>query len=371
MRNKTQKKSTEKEICGRNNVINYSILTKLKLFKNYLASSGGIELHFASATSNIYIGRATVPIPQQMLKFIDKHQFEFSPKSRKFRTKTQIRNAQNRAVGEVIIDFDLYLCRSMNDCDAKEMNVDCIPNEMENDLNRMNTENKMSPTIVKKSSNKPKVKMHQNHDVKLQNEKSPTIVTNVVKSKKISSKNEVSTPFLDFLTGRQLSDNERNQAIQAMETTSPTESLIDLLSSDLDCLNMKEKRKSIPETRILNEIDSMRVHIYELVLTRAGVREILNENGLNQCAFSSGTFIVDITLDSIHSNGINSDPGTTFVSEVSRVFTTSSDCLPPRKYFNKQKIYSPEAPKINFIAGNLFFFFFPQLLISTNIPSKN
>lgn len=295
---------------GDDRVIHYSILTKLKLFKNYLASSGSIELHFTSATSNIQIGRATIPIPMHLIKFIDKHQTDKMPKMRTFRTNCQIFNGQNKTIGNVTLDYDLILCDGPD--------IDKAFCEIENDVNRMNI---VSPKVKILPDKKAKMKKSM--------EKKSIETPQAPSSVKVSSKNP--SPLLDYLTGRSLADHEKYQAIESMVTTSPSESLIDLLSSDLDCLYMEKEQPKI-NLNNSNQIDSIRTHIYELSLTRAGVREILNENGINHTSYSSGTFIVDINLSSAMESTVY-DMGTTFISEVSHVFTSTSDCLPPRKYF--------------------------------------
>lgn len=287
-------------------------MTKLKLFKSYLARSGGVELHFTSGTSNIPIGIAIAPIPMQLIESIDNNrQTKSTIKMRKrFSSKCHINNSQNKLIGNITIDYDLLLCsRPINE---SEFNCEIFSNaneyEHENDLNHINVVKRNA--VISPKDNKRKTKKS---------------IVEIPKSVKMSSKDPHPNPVMDYLTGRTLTDHEKDRAIKAMETISPSESLIDLLTIDLDCLSLQRPHKK-PSFAFssFDHIDSIRTHIYELTLTRAGVREILNENG----SYTSGSFVVDVNLDS----NVSTDIGTTFVSEVSHIFTSIPDSLPPRKY---------------------------------------
>lgn len=296
MREPTLKKGGEHT----SNIIHYKILTKLKLFKNYLARSGGVELRFTSGTSNIPIGRATTPIPMQLIESIDKHQTESTIKMQKFRSNCPITNSQNKIIGKITIDYDLLL--SSRPIDESEFNCEFFPNATENDLNHINV-------ITNRKMDLPRDK------------KEKKLFVEIPKSVKMSTKYPYPNPLMDYLTGRTLTDHERDRAIKSMDTISPSESLIDMLTIDLDVLSLQRPHKK--RSSKFGQVDSIRTHIYELTLTRAGIREILNENG----SYSSGSFIVDVNLDA----KVSMDVGTTFISDVSHIFTSMSDCLPPRK----------------------------------------
>lgn len=295
LRNKRIREPTLKK-----GVIHYEILTKLKLFKNYLARSGGVELRFTSGTSNIPIGSAIAPIPMQLIESIE----QSTMKMQKFRTKCNINNSQNqKIIGKLTIDY--VLCSLP--IDENEFICEFISkaNENENDLNHIN--------VVK-----------ENVTISPKNKKGKTkkSIVEIPKSVKISSKDSHPNPLMDYLTGKTLPDHEK---IRAMETISPSESLIDLFTIDLDCLSLQRTHKNrSSELSSFDQVDSIRTHIYELTLTRAGVREILNENG----SYSSGSFIVDVNLGS----NVSMDIGTSYISEVTHCFTSMSDSLPPRKY---------------------------------------
>lgn len=291
-------------------------MTKLKLFKSYLARSGGVEFRFASGISNIPIGTAIASIPMQLIEFIDKHQTKSMIKMPKFRSKCHINNSQNKIIGKLTIDYDLLLCSRPIDDDKFNCEISSIANANENDLNHIN--------IVKRNAAiSPK-------DKKGKTKKS---IVKIPKSVKMSSKDPHPNPLMDYLTGRTLTDHQKDQAIKAMETISPSESLINLLTIDLDCLSLQRPHKNrSSELSSFDQIDSIRTHIYELTLTRAGVREILNENG----SYSSGSFVVDVNL----SSNVSTDIETTFISEVSYIFTSTSDSLPPREYqFYRARAY--------------------------------
>lgn len=285
----------------------------MKLFKSYLARSGGVELRFTSGTSNIPIGSAIAPIPMQLIKSIDKHQNKLTTKMQKFNSKCHIKNSQNKIIGKITIEYDLLLCG--RPFDGSEFNCEIFSND---NLNHINVVKKNAVILPKEK--------------KVKTKKS---IVETPKSVKMSSKGLHPKPLMDYLTGRALTDHERDQAIKAMETISPSESLIDLLTIDLDCLSLQRPHK-IRSSKLssFDQVDSIRTHIYELTLTRAGVREILNENG----TYSSGSFVVDVNLDS----NLSMDIGTTFISEVSHIFTSMSDSLPPRKYnFSILSIFRP------------------------------
>lgn len=281
----------------------------MKLFKSYLARSGGVKLRFTSGTSNIPIGSAIAPIPMQLIESIDNYQTKSMIEMRKrFSSKCCINNSQNKLIGNITIDYDLLLCS--RPIDESEFNSETFSNanENENNLNHINVVKRNAAILPK--------------DKKRKTKKS---IVEIPKSVKMSSKDPHPNPLMDYLTGRALTDHERDRAIKAMETISPSESLIDLLTIDLDCLSFQRPNKK-PSSALssFDHIDSIRTHIYELTVTRAGVREILNENG----SYSSGSFVVDVNLDS----NVSTDIGTTFVSEVSHIFTSQPDSLPIRKY---------------------------------------
>lgn len=299
-----------------NNVVHYNILTKLKLFRNYLISSDGIELRFTTGISNITIGSAIVPIPEHLIKFIDKNQLsERIVKSRKTHIKCKIINSHKKIIGHVNVSFDLIISNSA--ISEKELNHSAIATVSTNQ-HEIDIENKPIAASKLKKSKKEKNYL----------KKTATMIESL-KSIKISSKNQMASPFIEYLSGKMLDDYDKDRIMKSMEQISPSESLIDLLTVDLDCLYGNQLDKL--HLKQSNQIDSVRLNIYELNLTKAGVREILNEDGCNHNIFTSGTFIVDVVLESatIKTDSIVCNAGTTFVSEVSNIFT--SDVLPPRK----------------------------------------
>lgn len=96
----TNKKSKPNE-----NVLKYSILTRLKLFKHYLLSSEPIEIEFSSTTTSYPIGKASVRIPKDLINYL---QGTSKIESCSFVNVNQrIVNSQNKCVGDISLGFEL------------------------------------------------------------------------------------------------------------------------------------------------------------------------------------------------------------------------------------------------------------------------
>lgn len=323
-------------------VIHYNILTKLTLFRNYLKSSESVKIHFSSGTSNIEIGWADLPIPSELIAFIDKQSNHSVHTVAKFRTKCQIFNAQDRVMGEICAEYDLVLydrvfneneMDSDNICTTKcsDNLITTQPLGIENNMNHFNLD---LDTLGKSRKNMPKEKLSAKSVAAERPKENPPLSTFTEKiptsnCKRLASKS--SRSLLSYLTGRPLDAVEENEAVKAMESTSPTESLIDLLSFDLNGLYLPKKPND-PEANVLKKIDCLRLHVYDLCLTRAGTREILSKNEPNECSFSSGTFTGDVDLDAILSTRSPFEKNTAFTSKVTRIFSSSIEAMPPCKF---------------------------------------
>lgn len=316
-------------------VIRYNILTKPTLFRNYLISAERIEIKFTSEISNIDIGKATVPIPIELIGLIDQ-KLPHSAKSLKIRKKCHIFNGQNRNMGELLIDYDLQLydrisnqheigngVRLQKFCCSEQQKI-----STENDMNQFNLE--LDLDFIKhstKKTHKKKSKSKSSHGTKGKLlEKVPTSDT-----KRLLSISTIPSPLLNYLTGRPLGKAEESAAIKAMESTSPTESLMDMLSFDLNGLYLPKKTDNA-ESKALQKIDCLRIHVYDMCLTRAGTREILSKNALNETSFSSGTFSIGVDLDSILCLKSPFEKNVTLASKVTRIFSSSIETLPPSKF---------------------------------------
>lgn len=313
-------------------VIHYNILTKLSLFKSYLLSSEIVQVKFSSGISNIEIGAANIPIPIELTEFIDQHSVHSSRTAAKYRKRCQIFNSLDKVIGEILVDYEMLLYdRVLNEAemDSELSTSKCSykPNVgIENNMNQFNSS--LSSVKINKSpkkKSKPKSPDKRSDDAKRLLEKVP-----IPSSRQLSIKSSKSSPLLNYLTGRPLGAIEENEAFKAMESTSPTESLIDLLSSDFNGLYLPKKTDDT-EANILKKIDCLRVHIHDLCLTRAGTREILSKNAPNETSFSSGTFTIDMDIDTILVSKSPFEKNATFTSKVTRIFSSSVETMPPCK----------------------------------------
>lgn len=309
-------------------------------------------MKLASGISNIEIGEAVIVIPAKLIQFIDKlnstHSIPQAPVG-KFPIKSIVFDAQQRSIGELFLDFEMIVCDRV----FNEMEMEILPNQ-----NAMARDDGSTTTVTKQHFNGIENNMNQfNLDLKKikinhakQKKSKNNRCTNLTETsihrpeqvplsstttERISSKSRnISSTFLNYLTGRPLHPAEETEAVRAMASTSPTESLIDQLSYDMNGLYLPKKStlsESI-ESNVLKKIDCMRIHVYDLCLSRAGIREILsNGNAPNEMCFGSGTFTVSIDLDSILS--ANKSPfevnSTTFSSKITRIFDTSIETIPP------------------------------------------
>lgn len=322
-------------------MIHYNILTKLNLFKNYLQSSESVDIKFSSGISNIDIGLASVPIPNELIAFIDNKPIQNTKKVGKFHTKSFIFNTNNKKMGEVLIDYDLVLYdRVMDEAEmnkeiSREMNKEMLSNSfidsvtmsgIENDMNQSNLKSEVRHSSAKKDHKKnTKIKLPQND----QNTKKSLDKLSTLSSTSLSSSNPKSQmTLLNYLRGRPLEKFEENEAVKAMESTSPTESLIDLLSFDLNGLYLPKKTND-DESKILQKIDCIRVHVYDLCLTRAGTREILSNHAFNENSFSSGTFSIDVDMDTVLTTKSPFEKSIGFTSKVTRIFSSLIEAVPP------------------------------------------
>lgn len=323
----TNKKQLRKSF---GHAIHYNIVTKPTLFRNYLRSSECVEVKFSSSISNIDIARASIPIPIELIEFIDQHTFNSTQKTKKLRKRCHIFSPQNRIMGEILVEYELALCdRALSEIemDSEMLANKCTATEIENDMNHSNLLMD-SASISPKKSHRKKIKVKSSHKVKNTGEiidKIPKMSTN-----RISSKSACASPLLKYLTGRPLAEIEKNEAVKAMQSTSPTESLIDLLSYDLNGLYLPKKSND-EELKVLERIDCLRVEVHDLCLSRAGIREILSNNSSHQTSFSSGTFTIDIELDSILSTKSPFEKNNVYTSKVTQIFGSSIETLPPSR----------------------------------------
>lgn len=353
-------------------VIHYKILTKLTLFKNYLLSSECVDVKLSSSISNIDIGIATLPIPVELIAFIDRQTQHSMQKPKKFRTKCHIVNSQSKFIGEICADYEMFVYdRVFHETEMfdeiplnKRLDINDKKNVgIENNMNQFNldldaTDEKLKINVKKKFKSKSPKKYSEN---KQRGEIMP-----VLSSKQISIKCPKTSPLINYLTGRPLDVLEESEAVRAMESTSPTESLIDLLTFDLDGLYLPKKGHDA-EANVMQKIDCLRVQIYELCLTKAGTREILSKNASNEMSFSSGIFTIDVDIDPIVSTKSPFDRNATFSSKVKRIFSSSIETIPPCKY--PIHIFHSNSPKTSYHLINDSLSILEQVLNSIKLQS--
>lgn len=353
-------KANQKKSIG--HAIQYDILTKLTLFKKYLLRSENLVVKLASDISNIEIGESVIVIPAILFEFIDKSKPTHSipsPSPSKaigtFPIKSAVFDAQQKVIGEISLVFEMIAYdRVFHELDMEKLSTqnimaaiddDVLTNEAtkrrlngngnENNMNQYNLD--LKNIELNKVCNEQKKwtrrEIDQNKKSFLRQERMPL---SAAATKRISIKSRnISSPLLNYLTGRPLHAAEETEAVRAMASTSPTESLIDQLSYDLNGLYLTKKPTTTTESiesNVLKKIDCMRIHVDNLCLSRAGVREILSKaSSSNGMSFGSGTFTVSIDFDSILS--ISKSPfemsNTTFSSKVTRIFDTSIETNPP------------------------------------------
>lgn len=341
--------------------LTYDILTKIKLFRAYLTSCEPIEIKFASATTNIQLGVAHVSIPIELIHTLT------TPRSgrsepvtfNEYSCNTQIFNSRNKIVGDVRIDFNITVVdrttpssltattlatkstkAAINDMAA--CGVSLRRREIENDLNCDNTP--MMTTVIRKSKHD---KDNSNNLVSGRNRSGST---------KISSRMQITSPLAEYLSGLPLTHNQENEALREMQSISPSESFIEALNADLKAaisttpkmqpLALESHRSASPNRAsstdaALQKIDSIRISVYDLILTNAGVRELCVKNGIiHGKSYASGTFIVegklDVSLLAQCEGRINGKHHTN--SECIRMFSALIDESAARIQFNRDTI---------------------------------
>lgn len=337
--------------------VTYDILTKIKLFSEYLASCEPIEIKFASATTNIQLGIAYVPIPTNLIHTL------MTPRSGRSERNTfgdssfntRIFNSRNNIVGDARINFivtisDRETPRSATTVTSKMMKtpindmayrVAMRKREIENDLNCDNTSATM---IVRKS------KCDKNNC-----NSSVSGANRCCSPRKISSRMQITSPLAEYLSGLPLTHNQENEALREMQSISPSESFIEALNADLKAaiatapkkqFSLESHRSGSPNQTsstdvALQKIDSIKISVYDLILTNAGVRELCVKNGIvHGKSYASGTFIVEGKVDTsllMQCEGkVNSKHHTN--SECIRIFSSLVDESDARIEFNRDAI---------------------------------
>lgn len=267
--------------------INYSILTKIKLFREYLSLSDSIKIKFVSRTSNVHIGTAAIPITNELLNM-----FGDQNAGGRFRSKCvrgHIRSAQSKSIGEVEVQFEVALhdraqhhspSRLCGNGDLAIRIEDGAPRcrDAENDINKDNLK------IVAPRDCSPR--------------KEPRSDAGPASQRSSGTANSAS--LLDYLSGRPLSSKEEKSALNDIRAVSPTESLMDEIESNVRSILSSPKkiiaRTERPAPRHApaepqSAADSVRVHVFDLIVTRDGLQQICSRSGCD-CA-KHGTFMAE------------------------------------------------------------------------------
>lgn len=168
-----------------------------------------------------------------------------------------------------------------------------------------------NPTTLSNRSDEKSIKICSNSSDK---ENSKKVVTKEVatlattsNSGHISSRNTI-----NFLTGRQMTKQQEIDALQELKYVSPTNSLIETLSENILKVpktfsfenNCSGGRRT--EENVCNKIDSIKIYIDSLVLSKAGIREV-KASVKNDLLYSNDvTFIVECKLNPNNDNLPNS-----------------------------------------------------------------
>lgn len=296
------------------NHLRYNILTKTKLFREYLVSCEPIEIRFSSATTNLQIGTAFVTIPQDLVNLLNESKRNCYNQFDCITSISQIFNSRNKIIGAIAIDFQLIVYNRSTPRSATNLNKMTITsnNSCYDDSNRKwETENdRNSENLPYKSVSQSKLNKNNANFLKFSGDSVTEThfkMSDAIKipklplsSTKVSNRNKSESPLFNFLTGRPLSLSQELEALQQMQSISPTESFIEALSSDLKCVVSPKKniQTNAEANNLINKIDSMRIQVYEMTLTNAGLREILVKNGVTSSSIATGTFIIEGKLDS-------------------------------------------------------------------------
>lgn len=362
-----------------------------------MASCEPIEIKFASATTNIQLGIAHVPIPIELIDALTtpsssrSEQVTFSDCS----CNTRIFNSRNKVVGDVRINFVLTIFdratpRSATTVTNKMMkpSINDITYSatmrrrgIENDLNCDNTPRTMIGCKTKNDKNSC------NNLVSGNGSRCST---------KVSSRMQITSPLAEYLSGLPLTHNQENEALREMQLISPSESFIEALNADLKAAiaTSPEKQPASDSHRsgspirtsstdaALQKIDSIKISVYDLILTNAGVRELCVKNGIiHGKSYASGTFIVEGKLDGsllMQCEGkVNTKHHTN--TECIRIFSTMVDESAARIEFNRDAIRlirTPSGQKAN--EGLSFIVWYrdaqmkqSQIIGATHVPMRD
>lgn len=208
-----------------------------------------IEIKFTSFT-NLQIGTAFVSIPNQICDFFDSLQEGQHNVHNKSQYK--IFSPNNRILGSINISFDIQFI--VNQTPRSTSTVATVVKTLPKQIDQ-------AYLCHKKLNSSPKL-------IEIENILTSTMTLPKVLKENISNKPlrvKKSSKAYNYLTGHEMSKDEELQALSEIKLSSPTGSLVEALSQSAT------GRRQI--YKLLNEIDSLKISLKTLYLTRAGMRE--------------------------------------------------------------------------------------------------
>lgn len=227
--------------------ISYQIKTNAKLFYEYLQTCEPIEIKLTSSISNLQIGTAFIKLPVELVKFVRAGP---SAASISHKSTHQIFSPKNSVVGEVLLAFHIYLTpnqtpRMVSPCDVITSNC--------------STDDQKMPSSVRLKTATPGNKQ-----------------TALLENSTVKKSNRTSSRAYGYLTGRTMSRADEIEALKELKSMSPTGSFIEALSSSATSSADADLRKNI---------DSLRVKVVALSLSKAGERETTSRSVTGQTMF--------------------------------------------------------------------------------------
>lgn len=336
---KVHKQESKKPICPINFV--YNICTSLNLFYSYLAQCELVKVELVTAISNLKLGSAQVQIPHDLC--------QTKLAQNQAASVCNITNDDGIIVGELHINFQINFKDDITPPNSSRITEYEPITSRRSKLQEFPTINN-DTRHIEKCSGLPKKYSKRSNDDDIASNNSIDIA--------ISSRENV----LKFLHGEDMSVDLQKQALKDIRNLSPASSLIALadaehcltknsswtqcptnISSKLDSISYNTQKDSsiskyieeiskitklrkknamesntipkldkiIPEAnimkpkiavvdRLINHVDSVRVTVQTLTLTRAGLRIVLGLENLPLVTISSQvTFFVEYAMPSL------------------------------------------------------------------------
>lgn len=224
--------------------------------------------------TNIIIGTSSIVIPSKLLKIIN------TTTQNTIQTSTPINSVRNFNIGTLLVSFKFtFVSLNINRNEAMIMKTistnvqDIIPRankklcyEKEN-INRDIFVEGVSCTFYSNSEKAETCKQREKNMIEVKNKTQPISFNRNLKSQPICIDKPVSSKALDFLGGKSMSVEEELIALKEICSMSPAESLIDIL------IKNEEKLTQNQNDNHFKYIDSVKIFVKSLNLTKAGVKE--------------------------------------------------------------------------------------------------